>query len=107
MNKPKNMLGLNTIPHRVTKKASQCVLLAVGGVCCIPPTRARESLGLPSPRDCPKGRLEVYHSLLFNLNDTLRESMNIVTLILGEGMKILSLKVGEGMNIPSRLMKYL
>ena len=68
--------------------------------------------------DSPELWLEVYHSLLFYLNGTLREgmiipslnlreSMNILTLKVGEGMNILTLKVGEGMNIPSWLMKYL
>ena len=37
--------------------------------------------------------LEVYHSLLFYLNGTLMEGMNILTLKVGEGMNILTLKV--------------
>ena len=49
--------------------------------------------------DSPELWLEVYHSLLFYLNGTLREGMTIPSLNLRESMNILTLKVGEGMNI--------
>ena len=46
--------------------------------------------------DSPELWLEVYHSLLFYLNGTLREGMTIPSLNLRESMNILTLKVGEG-----------
>ena len=73
----------------------------------IPPTRARESLGLPSPRDFPRAKpegnpegkanpgspellLEVYHSLLFYLHGKKCEGMSLLSYPRCEGMGLLS-----------------
>ena len=92
----------------------------------IPPTRARESLGLPSPRDFPRAKpegnpegkanpgspellLEVYHSLLLYLLGQIfipphknREGMTIPPRKNRGGMTIPPRKNREGMTIPPR-----
>ena len=84
----------------------------------IPPTRGRESLGLPSPRDFPRAKpegnpkgkanlgspnllLEVYHSFSYILIHKEHFSISYLSLAIRESMTIPSLSLRGSMTIPS------